>query len=132
MEKQNWLMWHTEGVGDLGKKKKKSPLQSALYIVKVGKFLLTVCPPFFFFFFFLCGENSIYKLFPFKNFRFRRTLAKWKILFHMSHKSNIQLNKVRIGYQIHQNVYIWQTLDTCVSTLKAPVYKSIEPKLVPH
>ena len=34
------------GVGGL----EKNPLQSALYIVKVGKFLLAVCPPFFFFF----------------------------------------------------------------------------------
>lgn len=41
-------MWNTDrGDGGL----EKNPLQSALYIVKVGKFLLTVCPPFFFFFF---------------------------------------------------------------------------------
>ena len=138
MEKQNRLMWNTEGVGDLGKekKKKKSPLQSALYlyIVKVGKFLLTVCPPYFFFFFFVRRKQhlQVISLQEFSVLTIRRTLAKWKILFHMSHKSNIQLNKVRIGYQIHQNVYIWQTFDTCVSTLKAPVYKSIEPKLVPH
>ena len=135
MEKQNRLMWNTEGVVDLGKKKKVPYKYKVHYTQsKQVNFYLPFVHHFFFFFFFVRRKQhlQVISLQEFSVLTIRRTLAEWKILFHMSHKSNIQLNKVRIGYQIHQNVYIWQTFDTCVSTLKAPVYKSIEPKLVPH